>query len=584
MSISFDEYAPNIIATLGLKQTSRNEWHGPCPNCGGDDRFWIADHNGSLKHHCRKDCALSDRTRQLEQAGLLPKFEPQMPDLPRQTKLDVPYHIQKRIDLSGTGAVCDGNTVVVEIREVETGEFRGKQFINSDGSKRFSPGMKKQGAGTFIGEKTDRLYVCEGWADAVVVHIVTGQQTFFALDANTLPATANQLKAKGFNVVVAADNDEAGRKAVKAAGLPYVIPPVVKDWWDLWNSQGDAAVRAAVATTTSPNALQLFSHVLDINLEPPSFIIDGILPKYASAALVAPSYTGKSFMAVDMACSIATGHDFHGHAVEQGGVMYILGEGRQGIRRRAEAWAKDRGVQLDRKNSPLHFSNSSIDMRDRTRLEVLRDDVSKVKDVKLIVIDTLARNFGGGNENAPQDMGEFVSACDELMHAFEATVLIVHHHGKDGAAGARGHSSFFAALDTSMVMRKFGEHDVQLICDKQKDATPFEPMQFCFVTIDETSVLHRVDYRQRKNTEKLSAAQQLAMDTFKEATKSKPEPCRIHLDEWRPIFLQRHTGDNDKSKNDAFSRARRDLVAKGLLTAKDDYYSLGDKATSGDNL
>ena len=35
-------------------------------------------------------------------------------------------------------------------------------------------------------------------------------------------------------------------------------------------------------------------------------------------------------------------------------------------------------------------------------------------------------------------------------------------------------------------------------------------------------------------------------------------------------------------KNDAFSRARRELVSKGFLIADDDYYTLGDKATFGD--
>ena len=49
-----------------------------------------------------------------------------------------------------------------------------------------------------------------------------------------------------------------------------------------------------------------------------------------------------------------------------------------------------------------------------------------------------------------------------------------------------------------------------------------------------------------------------------------------------PIFLKRHTGDTDKAKNDAFSRARRDLFSRGFLIADNDFYTLGDKATFGD--
>ena len=41
----WDEWSSKIIAALGLKKIS-NEWHGSCPNCGGKDRFWIANFHG----------------------------------------------------------------------------------------------------------------------------------------------------------------------------------------------------------------------------------------------------------------------------------------------------------------------------------------------------------------------------------------------------------------------------------------------------------------------------------------------------------------------------------------------------------
>ena len=172
------------------------------------------------------------------------------------------------------------------------------------------------------------------------------------------------------------------------------------------------------------------------------------------------------------------------------------------------------------------------------------------------------------------------------MHEFGATILIVHHMGKDNAAGARGHSSFFGALDTSMTLKKFGQHDIQLICDKQKDAPEFDTLQFCFVTLggdDDTPVLHLVPTSKVSFGPKLGKNEQLAMDTFAEATKGRPSQCRVHLEDWRPVFLKRHTGDTDKAKNDAFSRARRDLVAKGFIVADNDYYTLSDTATLGDN-
>jgi hypothetical protein len=126
---------------------------------------------------------------------------------------------------------------------------------------------------------------------------------------------------------------------------------------------------------------------------------------------------------------------------------------------------------------------------------------------------------------------------------------------------------------------------IQLICDKQKDAPEFEKLRFAFVTLggsDDTPVLELVPTAKTSNLPKLGKNEQLAIDTFYEATKGKPSQCRLHLEDWRPVFRKRHTGDTNKAKNDAFRKAREGLVLKGFLIADNDYYRLGDKATFGD--
>ena len=61
-----------------------------------------------------------------------------------------------------------------------------------------------------------------------------------------------------------------------------------------------------------------------------------------------------------------------------------------------------------------------------------------------------------------------------------------------------------------------------------------------------------------------------------------PSLCRPHLNDWRPFFLKRHTGDTEKARNDAFSGGRREHVSKGFLIADNDYYTLGNRGTFGD--
>jgi len=77
----------------------------------------------------------------------------------------------------------------------------------------------------------------------------------------------------------------------------------------------------------------------------------------------------------------------------------------------------------------------------------------------------------------------------------------------------------------------------------------------------------------------LTDNERLTFDTFKEATNGNVASGSVSLQEWRPFFNKRHTGDNDKSKATAFSRARTSLVNNGLLKVNNNIYSLGDKAT-----
>ena len=48
------EWGSEIVKLLNLKQTSKGEHHGACPNCGGKDRFWVKEFNGEVVVNCRQ--------------------------------------------------------------------------------------------------------------------------------------------------------------------------------------------------------------------------------------------------------------------------------------------------------------------------------------------------------------------------------------------------------------------------------------------------------------------------------------------------------------------------------------------------
>ena len=176
-------------------------------------------------------------------------------------------------------------------------------------------------------------------------------------------------------------------------------------------------------------------HELMGSIKAIDWLIDGYLEADALGMLFGPSGGGKSFVAVSMACSIATGTPWFGCTVKQGAVFYIAGEGHQGLARRFAAWSKSTGVAIS-KDTPLFKSNRAIQFLDAAAAEMVTAEVHALAKrtgyvPALIQIDTLARNFGDGDENKQQDANRFIEAMDVLRRQFLCHIMVVHHSGHD---------------------------------------------------------------------------------------------------------------------------------------------------------
>ena len=89
--------------------------------------------------------------------------------------------------------------------------------------------------------------------------------------------------------------------------------------------------------------------------------------------------------------------------MRQGPVVYLSAEGTAGLRYRCEAWRHHHQCEYPEDCIVLPYAldlpgTGSVD----EVLTTIRDHLGKSP--ALIVIDTLARYFGGGNESATQDM------------------------------------------------------------------------------------------------------------------------------------------------------------------------------------
>src|SRR5207253_1972667 len=64
-----------------------------------------------------------------------------------------------------------------------------------------------------------------------------------------------------------------------------------------------------------------------LSLPRPEWLVEGWLVRDALNLLSGRGGGGKSFLALDLALRVATGRDWHGHALAAGPVIYIAAEG-----------------------------------------------------------------------------------------------------------------------------------------------------------------------------------------------------------------------------------------------------------------
>lgn len=207
-------------------------------------------------------------------------------------------------------------------------------------------------------------------------------------------------------------------------------------------------------------------------MKPPEWLMDGILPQSQLAVVYGEWGSCKSFLVQDWALSIGTGYAWMGHAVKQGIVAYIAGEGIGGMGRRIRAWKKHHGWEGPAGVYLVGHAPQLLQPGDVSELVAALDQLPAKPAV--IVLDTLARSLVGGDENSAKDMGFAIAAADMLRIRFGALVILVHHK-PNGVTKTRGSTALPGAANTQILVSKDGDR-VIVSCDKQKESAIFHPV------------------------------------------------------------------------------------------------------------
>ncbi|MGE0117657.1 MAG: helicase RepA family protein [Dongiaceae bacterium] len=183
-------------------------------------------------------------------------------------------------------------------------------------------------------------------------------------------------------------------------------------------------------------------------------LVKGLLGENSAAVIVGCPGTAKTFLALDLSLHVAIGWPWMDRAVLPSAVLYVAAEGQRGVMKRIAAFRRRHKVAGDVAPPPFTVIPAPVDLVTDGAgagqvINAARYVSAKCgRPVGIVVIDTLARCFGGGNENAPEDMNKFLASVDLIRAETGAAVIIAHHAGKDQSRGMRGHSALLGAADT----------------------------------------------------------------------------------------------------------------------------------------
>jgi len=228
------------------------------------------------------------------------------------------------------------------------------------------------------------------------------------------------------------------------------------------------------------------------------WIIDGLFCRGDLIALYGPAKSAKTFLALDMAMSAATGATWCSgrFGVPKGRtIVYCAGEGIRGLKRRwqsvsthycAEHKPMSRIITVPL--VPQLFDDGIAPGGVGQFIDAVRKGLPD-EQIDLIVIDTLNRASVGANENSAQDIGVILAHCTLIQKETGAAVMLVHHADKQGIT-LRGSSALRAAVDVAFKVEPRSGGRFQFICDAIKDGERFDPLSFDLFPVQESVVIN----------------------------------------------------------------------------------------------
>lgn len=360
------------------------------------------------------------------------------------------------------------------------------------------------------------------------VFVVEGEKSADRLAALGLDATCSPQGAgkwrdaysphlDGAEVCILPDNDDPGRahadqvarslrghavriRVLELSGLP--IKGDVVDWLDAGGTaeslrelarnapllpaepmaQADAGTAPDAGAEAAPQPhpvrgrefgrLRVLSVADALDALPRTYILDGLLAERELSVWWGPPKSGKSFLMLRIAYGIPLGRGMWGREAEPMPVLYVAAEGESGVNGRIRALHGTMG------DAPgFHFIAQSADLFSPDADLSSLIAAATFYRARMVVVDTLARVMGAGDENKTPDMNAFIVNMDRIREAIRAHVAVVHHGGWEGAH-ARGSIALIGAADLVIKVEGSRETPHSALVEYNKDGPDGDLMGF----------------------------------------------------------------------------------------------------------
>ena len=186
-----------------------------------------------------------------------------------------------------------------------------------------------------------------------------------------------------------------------------------------------------------------------LNWPEPDWLVQNLMTTGSPAVMFAASGQYKTFAALALAWSIATGTDFGPLKVhKQGPVLYIDLEGGLGMAKRIRGLWDHHGRTV---KPDIYFYDGHFRFNDPAQIQKLLAVLRVLKPV-LTIVDTYSQAIPGMKENDAESASLVVDCINRIRSETGTAFLLIAHTPKSGDHTTRGSGALDAAMHTRMTV------------------------------------------------------------------------------------------------------------------------------------